>query len=301
MKKTILSLLVVIGLIGRVSASTLYLSTFWGLKTVDSFGNVNPFAQTGFNLGVALDANGNIYTSDWDNNKVYKVTSNGVVSVFASGGVLNQPGCMAFDSTGNLYVANQGNSTIAKISSSGSVSTFIDTGWTFGALNMNGMAFDTTGNLYVGNGSSLNITKITPTGTLSVFATDLLATGMAFDSNGNLVVGNALGAYTLLQVSPTGSVSLLSNNNRLSSIYGMAFDKSGNLFFSNDNSRQILELMPDGSLSTYASSYTLGAVGLAFSEINLASAPEPSTYALFGIGAIGLLMVMRRRKTNTVW
>ncbi|MEI7463490.1 MAG: PEP-CTERM sorting domain-containing protein [Candidatus Taylorbacteria bacterium] len=24
--------------------------------------------------------------------------------------------------------------------------------------------------------------------------------------------------------------------------------------------------------------------------------PEPSTYALFGIGAIGLLMVMRRKK-----
>jgi hypothetical protein len=29
----------------------------------------------------------------------------------------------------------------------------------------------------------------------------------------------------------------------------------------------------------------------------LQSAPEPSTYALFGIGAIGLLMVMRRKKT----
>ena len=28
-----------------------------------------------------------------------------------------------------------------------------------------------------------------------------------------------------------------------------------------------------------------------------ASVPEPSTYALFGIGAIGLLMVMRRKKT----
>jgi hypothetical protein len=25
--------------------------------------------------------------------------------------------------------------------------------------------------------------------------------------------------------------------------------------------------------------------------------PEPSTYALFGIGAIGMLMVMRRKKT----
>ena len=29
----------------------------------------------------------------------------------------------------------------------------------------------------------------------------------------------------------------------------------------------------------------------------IASVPEPSTYALFGIGAIGMLMVMRRKKT----
>ena len=32
-------------------------------------------------------------------------------------------------------------------------------------------------------------------------------------------------------------------------------------------------------------------------QLTLQSAPEPSTYALFGIGAIGLLMVMRRKKT----
>jgi len=28
----------------------------------------------------------------------------------------------------------------------------------------------------------------------------------------------------------------------------------------------------------------------------LQSVPEPSTYALFGIGAIGMLMVMRRKR-----
>ena len=32
-------------------------------------------------------------------------------------------------------------------------------------------------------------------------------------------------------------------------------------------------------------------------QSHYAAVPEPSTYALFGIGAIGLLMVMRRRKT----
>ena len=31
--------------------------------------------------------------------------------------------------------------------------------------------------------------------------------------------------------------------------------------------------------------------------VGTTSVPEPSTYALFGLGAIGLLMVMRRKKT----
>ena len=31
--------------------------------------------------------------------------------------------------------------------------------------------------------------------------------------------------------------------------------------------------------------------------VSIVAAPEPSTYALFGIGAIGLMMVLRRKKT----
>ena len=34
-----------------------------------------------------------------------------------------------------------------------------------------------------------------------------------------------------------------------------------------------------------------------FRVASVGAAPEPSTYALFGLGAIGLLMVMRRKKT----
>jgi hypothetical protein len=38
-------------------------------------------------------------------------------------------------------------------------------------------------------------------------------------------------------------------------------------------------------------------VGFRVASVDIGSIPEPSTYALFGIGAIGLLIVMRRRKT----
>lgn len=39
------------------------------------------------------------------------------------------------------------------------------------------------------------------------------------------------------------------------------------------------------------------ALGFRVAEITSNAVPEPSTYALFGIGTIGLLMVMRRKKT----
>jgi len=38
-------------------------------------------------------------------------------------------------------------------------------------------------------------------------------------------------------------------------------------------------------------------IGIRVAEITANAVPEPSTYALFGIGAVGLLMVLRRKKT----
>ncbi len=58
-------------------------------------------------------------------------------------------------------------------------------------------------------------------------------------------------------------------------------------------------MTPDGAVSFFSQSF-LGIGSL--NEVNaLAFQPqsvsEPSTYALLGIGAIGLLMVFRRKKT----
>jgi hypothetical protein len=50
--------------------------------------------------------------------------------------------------------------------------------------------------------------------------------------------------------------------------------------------------------STNSSLFFGAGAGTTFSDLSVSTAvPEPSTYALFGIGAIGMLMVMRRKKT----
>ena len=65
----------------------------------------------GFILGLALDANHNIYACDTGNRAVMKITPDGVVSKYSTGApdepfyVPNYP---AFDANGNLYVCDSG-------------------------------------------------------------------------------------------------------------------------------------------------------------------------------------------------
>src|SRR5437588_4904674 len=88
---------------------------------------------------------------------IYKFTSNGASSTFASG--LDGPEGLAFDSAGNLFVSIGGN--IYEFTPAGVRSTFAS--GTFGAL-----AFDAAGNLFAADGGS--IYKFTPAGVRSTFA-----------------------------------------------------------------------------------------------------------------------------------
>lgn len=83
-------------------------------------------ASLGAVTGVALDASGNIYLAAAGNNLVFRLSSDGFLTVIAGNGLqgltgdggaatsasLNHPAGLAFDSTGNLYVADYGNNWI---------------------------------------------------------------------------------------------------------------------------------------------------------------------------------------------
>ena len=142
-------------------------------------------------------------------------------------------------------------------------------------------------NLFVSNRTgdfSANIYEFTPGGTRSTFASGLNEPfGLAFDSAGNLFVADFGKIY---EFTPGGTRSTFASG--LDAPYGLAFDSAGNLYEADAWSGNIYEFTPGGTRSTFAS-------GLASPGFLAFQVPEPSTWAMLGMGVIALLGFRRRK------
>lgn len=165
-------------------------STFAGSNLEGYADGEGANAQFFYPLGMAIDASGNVYVADSANNKIRKITPDGMVSTFAgsAGGFADGIGTAAqfksphdieIDASGNLYVADTGNHSIRKITPEGVVNTLAGTGtdgfWDgTGPLSKfnwpNGLAIDAFGNVYVADTKNNKIRKITPEGMVSTVA-----------------------------------------------------------------------------------------------------------------------------------
>ena len=161
--------------------------------------------------GIAMDADGNLYICDNNNERIRKITPQGLVKTFDY--VFNGPQGIVLDADKNIYVVSTGNNVVYKIAPAGTVTIVAGdpqggfaNGPAASALFFypEGLAMDAAGNLYVGDLGNNKIRKITASGMVSTVAgttkgykdgqiqnAEFYApSGVAMDASGNIYVAD---------------------------------------------------------------------------------------------------------------
>ena len=215
--------------------------------------------NTGVGLGLALDSGGNLWVSDWTNNRVLEFKppfSNGMAATLVLGqadmthGTCNQGGSVSsstlcaprhitFDSSGNLWVADGDNNRILEFKPPFSTNMAASlelgqptaTAFTTGGANQgglsasslnepNGIVFDGSGNLWVADWQNSRVLEFKPS----------FSNGMA----ASLVLGQAV-----FTTNTTGITSTTFN-----AAAAGDFDTSGNLFVADEFNNRTLIFAP---------------------------------------------------------
>jgi uncharacterized repeat protein (TIGR01451 family) len=200
---------------------------------------------------VAVDASGTLFIADINNNRVRKLTPNGVIVTVAGSGSLSGavgdggpatsaiigPTSVAVDASGSLWIADVRTDRIRKVGPNGIITTVAGTGsYGFsgdGAMataaqfaNPFGVALDTSANLFIADTGNNRIRKVTPDGVINTVAG--IGT-RAFSGDGN-----------------QATMALLDFPN------GIAVDAGGNLFIADTNNGRVRRVTAGGIIGTFA-------------------------------------------------
>jgi hypothetical protein len=164
----------------------------------------------------------------------------------ANAAQLDHPARVKFDQYGNMYIAEEYSNVVRKISTTNTITTVVGTGYGSGTGGTSGdysgdngpataarlwdpsdIAFDAVGNLYISEyGNNNTIRKVTPSGIITTIA----GTGAVGYNGDNIAATSA----------------------KLYDPFGLVFDKSGNLYFTDNGNHRVRKINTSGIISTIA-------------------------------------------------
>lgn len=242
--------------------------------------------------GIALDTNGTIYVTDYDNHLIRKITTAGVVTTLA--GQADQPGNadgvgtaasfrgpmgISVSASGVVYVADTGNRAIRRITSDGLVTTLTSPGQ---LSEPRGITVDAAGVITVADYGAHAIRSIATSGAVATLAgtvgtpgtTDATGaaarfhfpSGLAATSTGVIYVADT-DNDTIRAIAPGAAVTTFAGQaGRTSSTDGQgadarfddpfaaAVDAGGVVYVADSAAHVIRRITPDGAVTTYAGS-----------------------------------------------
>jgi uncharacterized protein (TIGR03437 family) len=221
-------------------------------STTTFTGDGGPAKSAGFSgiYALAIDSANNLYICDANNNRIRKVTPDGIVRTYAGmnghgfygdGGpatsaLLDFPRHVAVDNDGNVYVNDYNNNRVRKISADGAIITIAgsgvccispDGGLATNAFLITGpVTTDPSGNVYIYDFMTSRVRRVSPTGILQSYAGDGKE-GFAGD-------GDSAAAA------------------RFSGVAGLGTDSLNNLYIADSNNERIRVVSSVGGVSTIA-------------------------------------------------
>ncbi len=222
-------------------------------------------AQLNAPQGLALDAAGNLYIADSQNNRVRMVDTNGVITTFAGNGTVNPPGFwgdsgpavnaslhlptgVAVDSSGKVYIAAASDNTVRVVTTDGIINIFAGSGYPG----------------YYGDYAATvagNTTTVTNVGTATI-ATLFNPQDVAIGPNNTILIADA-GNSAIRQVTSAGIIYTISGNGStglsgdgtainlaMLAPFSVAADSSGNIYAAEFGTNRIRKLDTKGNITT---------------------------------------------------
>jgi sugar lactone lactonase YvrE len=235
-----------------------------GIATFSGDGGPATSASLLYPYGVAVDASGNLFIADTDNERIREVAA-GVINTVAGNGTagfggdsgpatsasLNYPYGLAVDASGNLFIADTSNNFIREVAAStGIINTVAGNGTqlfggdgspaTSASLNSpEELTLDGSGNLFISDGRNNRIRRV--------------------DASTSIITTVAGGGpcCALGDGGPATSANL-----NLGNAAGVAVDTSGNVFIADSNNQRIREVAAlTGIITTVAGGALCCALG----------------------------------------
>lgn len=231
------------------------ISTFAGTGVASSTGDGGQASLATFNniFGLAVDASGNVYVSEYYGQRIRKISTNGIVSTVVGTGVagftgdgglavnaqISNPGRISFDKNGNMYFVDYSNLRIRKVNTSGVISTVAGNGST--GYNGDGISatsaslyyptditLDTASNLIITDASNLRIRKVNATtgiintiagnGSYGFSGDGSLATAAQFQSLNSIAVDGNNNIYVV--DASTNRIRMINNSGIINTVLG---------------------------------------------------------------------------------